>query len=338
MDLQILPRRNSDAHFTRGEPWEAQYRPGYDLLQSQNPAVSHTCKGRRHVAITTFGPRRCRQRTGFQAMTFARPKFRAQGCSGTPPWSKSCRAQRSEPSRLPTTLSTTGSRPNLQNVVYAGVAAHQPAATPVVPLARIFFPEEQPRHARSASRQARHAPELTSLISNSEIGQDAMTDKTTVPPRPDGFETFADAKKRRAQKIRILRQGDKDQQRLADKIGAVPEGEPLRVRSVRRLPAFVPATPLPTNQPSLGRATALDPSVSRSRRLSTSLGRTDERGTESPWRNDRQAVGAFQPAPAHRYGWHRYFAQPPGQQHHRVATPPLHADRRREHAAAARGY
>jgi hypothetical protein len=44
----------------------------------------------------------------------------------------------------------------------------------------------------------------------------------------------------------------------------------------------------------------LDTSVSRSRRLSTSFGRTDERGTESSWRNDRQAVGAFQPAPAHR--------------------------------------
>jgi hypothetical protein len=45
-----------------------------------------------------------------------------------------------------------------------------------------------------------------------------MTNKTTVPPRPDGFETFADAKKRRAQKIRILSQGEKDQQRLAAKL------------------------------------------------------------------------------------------------------------------------
>jgi hypothetical protein len=42
-----------------------------------------------------------------------------------------------------------------------------------------------------------------------------MTDKTTVPPRPAGFEIFADAKERRAQKIRILSQDDKDQQRLA---------------------------------------------------------------------------------------------------------------------------
>jgi hypothetical protein len=41
-----------------------------------------------------------------------------------------------------------------------------------------------------------------------------MTDETTVPPRPDGFETFADAKKRRTQKIQILRQGNKTQQRL----------------------------------------------------------------------------------------------------------------------------
>ena len=33
-----------------------------------------------------------------------------------------------------------------------------------------------------------------------------------------------------------------------------------------------------------------------------------------------------------------HFAEPARQRHHRVATPPLHADRRREHAAAARGY
>jgi hypothetical protein len=45
-----------------------------------------------------------------------------------------------------------------------------------------------------------------------------MTDKTTVPPRPEGFETFADAKKRRAQKMGILRHGNKDQQRLANKL------------------------------------------------------------------------------------------------------------------------
>jgi hypothetical protein len=45
-----------------------------------------------------------------------------------------------------------------------------------------------------------------------------MTDEAAVRARPDGFETFADAKKRRAQKIRILRQGEKDQQRLAEKL------------------------------------------------------------------------------------------------------------------------
>ena len=51
-----------------------------------------------------------------------------------------------------------------------------------------------------------------------------MTGKTIVPPRPDGFETYADAKKRRAQKIRSLRQGDKDQQRLADKLERCRKG------------------------------------------------------------------------------------------------------------------
>jgi hypothetical protein len=45
-----------------------------------------------------------------------------------------------------------------------------------------------------------------------------MTSKTTIPPTPDGFETFADAKERRAQKIRILSQNDKEQQRLATKL------------------------------------------------------------------------------------------------------------------------
>ena len=51
-----------------------------------------------------------------------------------------------------------------------------------------------------------------------------MTDDTTVPPSPDGFETFADAKNRRAGKIRILRQGDKDQQRLAKKLERCRKG------------------------------------------------------------------------------------------------------------------
>jgi hypothetical protein len=51
-----------------------------------------------------------------------------------------------------------------------------------------------------------------------------MTDEPTFPPKPDGFETFADAKKRRAQKIRILCQGDKDQQRLADKLERCRKG------------------------------------------------------------------------------------------------------------------
>jgi hypothetical protein len=45
-----------------------------------------------------------------------------------------------------------------------------------------------------------------------------VTSKTTIPPRPDGFETFADAKKRRAQKIRIFSRGNRDEQRLAAKL------------------------------------------------------------------------------------------------------------------------
>jgi hypothetical protein len=51
-----------------------------------------------------------------------------------------------------------------------------------------------------------------------------MTDKTTVPPTPDGFETLADAKKRRARKIRALGQGDKEQRRLADKLERCRKG------------------------------------------------------------------------------------------------------------------
>jgi hypothetical protein len=51
-----------------------------------------------------------------------------------------------------------------------------------------------------------------------------MASKTTIPPRPDGFESFADAKKRRARKIRTLGQGDKEQQRLADKLERCRKG------------------------------------------------------------------------------------------------------------------
>ena len=42
--------------------------------------------------------------------------------------------------------------------------------------------------------------------------------------KPEGFETFADAKERRDQKIRILSQGDKDQQRLATKLERCRKG------------------------------------------------------------------------------------------------------------------
>ena len=51
-----------------------------------------------------------------------------------------------------------------------------------------------------------------------------MASKTTIPRKPEGFETFADAKKRRDQKIRILSQGDRDQQRLATKLERCRKG------------------------------------------------------------------------------------------------------------------
>ena len=70
-----LRRRTASA---REALWEAEWdAQNNDLLRSRNPAVSHTCKGRSTTAITTFGPRRCRQRTGFPPMSFIRPKFRA---------------------------------------------------------------------------------------------------------------------------------------------------------------------------------------------------------------------------------------------------------------------
>ena len=48
----------------------------------------------------------------------------------------------------------------------------------------------------------------------------AMTSKA----RPQGFETFADATKRRAQKIQILGRGNRDDQRLADKLERCRKG------------------------------------------------------------------------------------------------------------------
>jgi hypothetical protein len=51
-----------------------------------------------------------------------------------------------------------------------------------------------------------------------------VTSKTTSPPRPQGFETFADATKRRAQKIRILGRGNRDEQRLAAKLERCRKG------------------------------------------------------------------------------------------------------------------
>jgi hypothetical protein len=55
-----------------------------------------------------------------------------------------------------------------------------------------------------------------------------MTDETTAPPRPDGFETLADAKERRARKVRILGKGDKGQRRLADKLKRCRKGRRCR--------------------------------------------------------------------------------------------------------------
>jgi hypothetical protein len=51
-----------------------------------------------------------------------------------------------------------------------------------------------------------------------------MTSKTIIPPRPDGIETYSDAKKRRAQKIRILSRGNRDEQRLAAKLERCRKG------------------------------------------------------------------------------------------------------------------
>jgi hypothetical protein len=74
------------------------------------------------------------------------------------------------------------------------------------------------------SRLGRRRPVLASSFRATKSWCNAMTDKTTVPPRPVGFETFADAKRRRAQKIRILSQGDKDQRRLAAKLERCRKG------------------------------------------------------------------------------------------------------------------
>ena len=52
----------------------------------------------------------------------------------------------------------------------------------------------------------------------------AMTSKA----RPQGFETFADATKRRAQKIQILRRGNRDDQRLAAKFEQCRKGNRCR--------------------------------------------------------------------------------------------------------------
>jgi hypothetical protein len=50
--------------------------------------------------------------------------------------------------------------------------------------------------------------------------------KLPIPvTRPNDFETFADAKKRRAHKIRVLRKGDDAEQRLAAKLDRCHKGE-----------------------------------------------------------------------------------------------------------------
>jgi hypothetical protein len=66
--------------------------------------------------------------------------------------------------------------------------------------------------------------ELGEFIWATKSWCNAMISKTTIPPRPDRFETYADARERRTQKIRILSQGDKDQQRLATKLERCRKG------------------------------------------------------------------------------------------------------------------
>lgn len=55
-----------------------------------------------------------------------------------------------------------------------------------------------------------------------------MTSKRVNPSRPQGFETFAEATKRRAQKIQILGRGNGDDQRLAAKLELCRKGNRCR--------------------------------------------------------------------------------------------------------------
>jgi hypothetical protein len=87
-----------------------------------------------------------------------------------------------------------------------------------------------------------------------------MTDKTTVLPTPDGFETFADAKERRARKIRILSQGEKDQQRLAAQLKRCRKGSRCESGAcdvclrLYRLRLFQTASPVLASRPHWTRA------------------------------------------------------------------------------------
>ena len=90
-----------------------------------------------------------------------------------------------------------------------------------------------------------------------------MTSKTTIRSRPDGFETFTDAKKRRAQKIQILRRGNRDERRLAKKLEGCRKGHRCRSGAcdvclrLYRLNLFRQTSPVLASRPHWTRASVV---------------------------------------------------------------------------------
>ena len=64
-------------------------------------------------------------------------------------------------------------------------------------------------------------------------------------PKPDGFETYAEAKRRCAYKVRLLSRGGKREQRLAARLGRCSKADPLCIRGMRHLFGTRPAAALP---------------------------------------------------------------------------------------------
>ena len=154
---------------------------------------------------------------------------------------------------------------------------------------------------------------------------------------PDGFETLAQARDRRAYKIAVLRGGNGQQQQLAAKLKRCRKGNRcnsgacdvcvrfFRLRLLRQL------QPILESRPHWTRASVVTDDLLFAE---GALANVDLNALK---RKISKRTRAVELAGSYRRRWHRHFAQHRKQRDRRLAVAPLHVYRRRADNKTGRG-